>query len=130
MNRCRTMALAAAFAVTFGAGAYAQEAQPAPGTTTTPATAVKPVTFNDWALFCPQPKSASEVRICEIRTIITGKDGRHLGALAVAAIEEPKTRQSQVIASALLPLGVDLTAEALLKVDEGKPMPLKYLRCL
>jgi invasion protein IalB len=36
----------------------------------------------------------------------------------------------QVIASALVPLGVDLLVEPAFKVDGGKPMPLRYLRCL
>ncbi|WP_162917343.1 invasion associated locus B family protein [Dongia deserti] len=112
-----------------GGSAVAQETQQAPAATTTPA-AAKPEKFKDWDLYCPQPQAANEPRICEIRTIIIDKNGRRLGALAVAMVPKPETKEWSAIASALVPLGVDLTAEPAMKIDEGQPMQLKFLRCL
>jgi invasion protein IalB len=128
MNLWKTLALAAA-AATFNASASAQETQQAPATTAAP-TAAKPEDFKDWKLYCPQPKAANEPRVCEIRTVILSKDGKPLGALVVAAVPEEKTKEMQVMTSALVPLGVDLMIEPAFKVDDGKLMPLRYLRCL
>lgn len=128
MNLWKALALAA-LAATFNIGAHAQQTQQAPATTAAP-TAAQPETFKDWSLYCHPPKVAGEPRVCEIRTVVLSKDGKPLGALVVAAVPDEKTKQAQVIASALVPLGVDLLIEPAFKVDDGKPMPLRYLRCL
>jgi invasion protein IalB len=121
--------LAAIAAATIGAGASAQETQQAPAPATPSQTAPKPQKFDDWDLFCPERKTA-ETQVCEARTVVVGKQGQRLGALVVAAITETKTKDSQILASALVPLGVDLTMPPALKIDDGKPIGLKYLRCL
>jgi invasion protein IalB len=128
MNLRKALALAAV-AATFNAGAYAQQTQQAPATTAAP-TAAQPEAFKDWSLYCPPPKAANERPVCEIRTVVLSKEGKPLGALVVAAVPDEKTKQTQVIASALVPLGVDLMIEPAFKVDDGKQMPLRYLRCL
>src|SRR5215475_4202290 len=127
MNLWKALALAAA-ALTFGVNASAQETQQAPATTAAP-TVAAPETFNDWKLYCPQPKAANAPRVCEIRTILLAKDGKPMGALVVGVVPDEKTKQMQVLASALVPLGVDLMVEPGFKVDDGKPMGLRYLRC-
>jgi invasion protein IalB len=128
MNLWKALALAAVVA-TFGISASAQEAQQSPAGNAVP-TAAKPEDFKDWKLYCPQPKTANEPRICEARTILLSKDGKPLSALVVASVPEEKTKQTQLVASVLVPLGVDLIAQPLFKVDDGTVMPLRYLRCL
>jgi invasion protein IalB len=125
MNFHRNMALATLMIVAIGSGAMAQEAQPSAETPS-----VKPEKFKDWDLFCPEPKAANAPRMCEIRTIIVSDKGQRLGALAVATITEPGGAKGQMIASALVPLGVDLTSQPTLAVGEGQPIALKFLRCL
>ena len=125
MNFQRTMALAALMLLTFGSGAIGQEAQPS-----TNAPSAKPEKFKDWDLFCPKPKSADAPQLCEIRTVLVSDKGQRLGALVVATIAEPGGASGQVIASALVPLGVDLTSQPTLAVGESQPIALKYLRCL
>jgi invasion protein IalB len=130
MTRKKAIALAAlAAALAVSAGASAQETQPAPAPATPSQTAPKPQKFDDWDLFCPERKTA-ETQVCEARTVVVGKQGQRLGALVVAVITEAKTKDSQIIASALVPLGVDLTMPPALKIDDGKAIGLKYLRCL
>jgi invasion protein IalB len=119
----RIAALATLMMIALGSGALAQTAQPT--ATTLPA---KPEKFKDWDLFCPPPKEANAPRVCEIRTILLSDKGQKLGALVVAAIAGDA--RSEVIASALVPLGVDLTMGPSLEVGQGKPIALKYLRCL
>jgi invasion protein IalB len=121
----RNMALAAFMLVAIGSGARAQEAQPAADPS-----AVKPEKFKDWSLFCQEPKGANAPQLCEIRTVIVSDKGQRLGALAVATIADPGAPSGQMIASALVPLGVDLTSEPTLAVGEGQPAALKYVRCL
>lgn len=91
-------------------------------------TAPKPEVFKDWELFCPEPKPVDKPRVCEIRTVIKGKEGGRLGALAVAA--NPAANAVPMIATALLPLGVDLTMAPALKVGENQALPLQFRRCL
>lgn len=93
-------------------------------------TAPKPEVFKDWELFCPEPKPAGKPRVCEIRTVIKGKEGGRLGALAVAANPDPAANAVPMIATALLPLGVDLTIAPALKVGENQALPLQFRRCL
>ena len=126
MNSSRAIALAALAALMIGGGASAQETQPSPAA----APAAKPEGFQDWELFCPEPKAAAEMRVCEIRTLMAGEGGRKVGALVVAAITQTKTNKSEIIASALVPLGVDLTMDPALKIDEGQPVELNFVRCL
>ncbi|HET6618967.1 MAG TPA: invasion associated locus B family protein [Dongiaceae bacterium] len=128
MNLWKALALAAV-AATFSIGAHAQQTQQAPATTAAP-TAAQPEAFKDWSLYCHPSKAAGEPQVCEIRTVVLSKEGKPLGALVVAAVPDEKTKQMQVIASALVPLGVDLMTDPALKVDDGKQMPLRYLRCL
>jgi invasion protein IalB len=93
-------------------------------------TAPKPETFKDWELLCPEPKPADKPRVCEIRTIIKSKEGGRLGALAVAANPDPNAAPVPMIATALLPLGVELTMIPALKVGENDVLPLQFRRCL
>lgn len=86
--------------------------------------------FKDWELFCPEQKPKDKPRVCEIRTVIKNKDGGRLGALAVAVSPEPGKSGENMIATALLPLGVDLTMVPGLKVGENEPMALQFRRCL
>lgn len=111
------MVLAALSVLALSSGAFAQNAQ-------TTATAPKPEKFKDWDLFCPQPP-ANAPQVCEMRTIILSDKKQPLGALVVAA----QVGGKEVIASALLPLGVDLTQAPSLNVGSAK-IGLKYLRCL
>lgn len=124
MNLNKAMVLAAFATLAIGTGAQAQDPQQ------TPLAAAKPETFQDWQLFCPEPDASAKTRVCEIRTVSTGKDGRKLGALAVAALTELETKQSEIIVSALVPLGVDLRAQPAVKIDEGEAMGLNFVRCL
>jgi len=112
----------AALALSVGAwsgAACAQETSAAPAET-----------FKDWELVCPEPKPTDKPRVCEIRTIIKSKEGGRLGALAVAANPDPNAAPVPMIATALLPLGVDLTMIPALKVGENDVLPLKFRRCL
>jgi invasion protein IalB len=120
MSFLQNMALAAAVMAAVGSGAQAQEAD-------TPT--IKPEKFKDWDLFCREVKTPNDPRVCEMRTVIISKDGKGVSALAVASVSAPG-EAAQVIASALVPLGVDLTLEPTMTVGEGKPVPLKFLRCL
>ncbi|MEZ5832659.1 MAG: invasion associated locus B family protein [Dongiaceae bacterium] len=129
MNLWKALALAAAVVTALPTIAAAQQTQQAPATTNSP-TAAKPEAFKDWELYCPQPQAANEPRVCEIRAVALSKDGKPLAALVVAAVPDDKTKRTQLIASTLVPLGVDLTMEPEFKVDDGKVMPLRYLRCL
>ena len=130
MNLNKAMVLAMLATLAISAGAQAQSQTQAQDPQQTPLAAAKPETFQDWQLFCPEPNGSVKARVCEIRTVSTGKDGRKLGALAVAAITEVETKKSEIIASALVPLGVDLRADPALKIDDGQPMGLKFVRCL
>ena len=112
-----TMALAAMSLLALSSGALAQNAQ-------TTATAPKPEKFKDWDLFCPQPPG-NVPQVCEMRTIILSDKKQPLGALVIAA----QVGGKEVIASALLPLGVDLQQQPSLTVGAAK-IGLKYLRCL
>jgi len=107
----------------FGAWAPSVLAQSAPAE-------AGPEKFKDWELFCPDPEPKDKPRICEVRTIIIGKDGARLGALAIAINPDPGAKELPMIATALLPLGVDLTLAPVLKVGEGKPLALQFRRCL
>ena len=109
----------------FGAAALALA-----GTVAQTATAADAEKFKDWELFCPDPKPKDKPRVCEVRTIITGKEGARLGALAIALNPEPGAQELPMIATALLPLGVDLTLAPALRVGDGKPLPLQFRRCL
>lgn len=109
--------LAALSILALSSGALAQNAQ-------TTATAPKPEKFKNWDLFCPQPP-ANVPQVCEMRTVILSDKKQPLGALVVAA----QVGGKEVIASALLPLGVDLTQPPSLTVGAAK-IALKYLRCL
>ena len=122
MMSMHTMALATVMVLALTSGSMAQEAQP----TATAATA-KPEKYKDWDLFCPKPAAANAPKVCEIRTIILSDKGKPLGALVVAA--EVGGGGKDMIASALLPLGVDLTQAPSLSAGSSK-INLQYLRCL
>src|SRR5262245_725109 len=125
MELNKAIVLAACAMLTIGTAARAQDAQQAPATA-----AVKPENFQDWQLFCPEPSANADRHVCEIRTVAAGKDGRKLAALAVAAITETQTKKSEIIASALVPLGVDLRTGPALRIDNGNPVELSFIRCL
>ena len=120
MKFTQTVALATLAFLAVASGALAQSAQ---STANTP----KPEKYKDWDLFCPKPAAANAPQVCEIRTIILSDKGQRLGALVVAA---QVGGGKEVIASALLPLGVDLTQPPSLAVGPDKPITLQYLRCL
>jgi len=117
----------AVLALAEGRAASAQATQPA---APPPNGAPGAEAFKDWELFCPEPKPKDKPRVCEIRTVIKTKEGGRLGALAVAADPEPGSASDPMIATALLPLGVDLTLAPALKVGEGQAMPLQFRRCM
>jgi invasion protein IalB len=98
------------------------------GTGTAQETAPKPEVFKDWEMLCPEP--AGKPRVCEIRTVIKSKEGGRLGALAVAANPDPNAAPVPMIATALLPLGVELTMIPALKVGDNDVLPLQFRRCL
>lgn len=129
MNFKRITALATLMVLALGFGAPVQEARAQEAEPTATAASVKPEKFKDWDLFCPPPKAGAP-RLCEIRTVIVSKEGKRMGALVVAGVAESGGVGGQVIASALVPLGVDLTAQPTLAVGEGQPIALKFLRCL
>ncbi len=114
------LAIAALLSAGIDGRAAAQETQPAAAATA----------FKDWELFCPEPKPKDKPRVCEIRTVIKGKEGARLGALAIAANPEPGSASEPMIATALLPLGVDLTLAPALKVGEGAATALQFRRCM
>jgi invasion protein IalB len=120
MKFMHIMALAAMVALALTSGALAQSAQPAANTP-------KPEKYKDWDLFCPKPQAANAPQVCEMRTIILSDKGQRLGALVVAA--QVGGGGKEVVASALLPLGVDLTQPPSLTVGSSK-IDLQYLRCL
>ena len=119
----QTVALATLTFLAVATNAVAQEAQP-----TATAAMAKPEKYKDWDLFCPKPAAANAPQVCEIRTIILSDKRQPLGALVVAA--QVGGGGKEVIASALLPLGVDLTQPPSLAVGADKPIALQYLRCL
>ena len=123
MKFMQTVALATLTFLAVASGALAQEAQP-----TATASTAKPEKYKDWDLFCHTPPAANAPQVCEIRTIILSDKGQRLGALVVAA--QVGSGGKEVIASALLPLGVDLTQPPSLAVGTDKPIMLQYLRCL
>jgi invasion protein IalB len=122
MKFMQTVALATLTFLAVASGALAQEAQP-----TATASTAKPEKYKDWDLFCPKPVAANAPQVCEIRTVILSDKGQRLGALVVAA---QVGGGPDVIASALLPLGVDLSQQPSLAVGSGSPIELQYLRCL
>ncbi|MBA4099244.1 MAG: hypothetical protein C0484_21065 [Rhodospirillum sp.] len=121
MKFTQTVALATLAFLAVASGAHAQSAQ-------STANMPKPEKFKDWDLFCPKPAAANAPQVCEIRTIILSDKGQRLGALVVAA--QVGGGGKEVVASALLPLGVDLTQPPSLAVGADKPIALQYLRCL
>jgi invasion protein IalB len=118
MKFVHTMALAMMMVLAVTSGAVAQSAQP---TANTP----KPEKYKDWELFCHKP-AANAPQVCEMLTVILSDKGQRLGALVVAA--EVGGGGQEMIASALLPLGVDLTQQPSLSVGASK-IDLQYLRC-
>ena len=117
----QTMALATLTFLAVASGALAQEAQP-----TATAAMAKPEKYKDWDLFCPKPVAANAPQVCEIRTIILSDKKKPLSILVVAA--QVGGGGQDMIASALLPLGVDLTRQPSLTVGSSK-IDLQYLRC-
>lgn len=124
-NSCGTRLLNLAAATALGVIAWstaiwAQETSAAP----------KAEAFRDWELLCPEPKPVGKPRVCEIRTVIKSKEGGRLGALAVAANPDPAKSPVPMVATALLPLGVELTMIPALKVGDNDVVPLQFRRCL
>jgi invasion protein IalB len=120
MTLKHTMALATIMVLALTSGVLAQDAQ-------STANMPKPEKYKDWDLFCPKPQAANAPQVCEIRTVIVSDKGQPLGALVVAA--QVGGGDKEMIASALLPLGVDLTQRPALTVGSSK-IELEYLRCL
>jgi invasion protein IalB len=112
------MALATIMVLALTSGALAQSTQ-------STANAPKPEKYKDWDLFCHKP-AANGPQVCEMLTVILSDKGQRLGALVVAA--EVGSGGKEMIASALLPLGVDLTQQPSLSVGASK-IDLQYLRC-
>src|SRR5687767_9692567 len=120
MTLKHTMALATMMVLALTSGVLAQDTQ-------STANMPKPEKYKDWDLFCPKPQAANAPQVCEIRTVIVSDKGQPLGALVVAA--QVGGGGKEVLASALLPLGVDLTQPPSLSAGSSK-IELKYLRCL
>ena len=119
MRFMQTAALATLTFLAIASGALAQETQ-------STANAPKPEKFKDWGLFCSKPAGANAAQVCEMQTVILSDKGQGVGSLVVAA----QVGGKEVIASALLPLGVDLTKEPTLAVGTSNPITLRYRRCL
>lgn len=87
-----------------------------------------------WRKVCADPKKPETCRLKQqlfVTKKIDGKQknlGRILG-LTVVYAENAKTKKRQPYLGIRLPLGVDLRPGIVIKVDEGKEVPLKYLRC-
>lgn len=124
MNFQRSMAVAILMIVALGPRAAAQEGEAAPG-----APAGKAEKYKDWTLLCSEA-TGNAPQVCEIGTVLVSDKGQRLGALAVASIAEPGGTGTRMIASALVPLGVDLRSNPTLTVGTGQPMTLTFLRCL
>lgn len=121
MKFMHTITLALLMTVATGFGTLAQETEP-----TAAAATAKPEKYKDWDLFCPKPAAANAPKLCEIRTIILSDKGKPLGALVVGA--EVGGGGQDMVVSALLPLGVDLTQQPSLTAGSSK-IDLQYLRC-
>jgi invasion protein IalB len=117
MTLKHTTALATMIVLALASGARAQDTQAT-------ANAPKPEKYKDWDLFCPKPPAADAPQVCEMRTLILSDKGQGVGALVVAA----QVGGKEVIASALVPLGVDLTQQPSLTAGPNK-IELQYLRC-
>ena len=120
MKFMHTITLALLLTAATGIGALAQETQP-----TATAAMAKPEKYKDWELFCHKA-AANGPQVCEMLTVILSDKGQRLGALVVAA--EVGGGGKEMVASALLPLGVDLTQQPSLSVGSSK-IDLQYLRC-
>lgn len=88
-----------------------------------------------WKKVCADEKKAETCRITqELFVNQKGKDGerqvvgRILG-LTVLYATDTKTNKRYPFLSVQLPLGVDLRPGAVLKVDKGEDIPVRYLRC-
>lgn len=94
-----------------------------------------------WKKICPPPAQEAQTptkRACHIvqQLYLNKKDedgtqktaGRLLG-LAVFHREDTSTKKRKTYLIVQMPLGVDLRPGAVLKVDEGKDIPLEFLQC-
>ena len=61
---------------------------------------------------------------------IAGRQGARAGAVTVAANSDPAANPMPMVATALLPLGVELTMIPALKVGENDVLPLQFRRCV
>lgn len=88
-----------------------------------------------WTKACVDPKKVETCRISQ-QLFMQKKDktgkmkpvGRILG-LTVLYVQNGKTKKREPHLSIQMPLGVDLRPGAVLKVDKGLDIPVKYLQC-
>jgi invasion protein IalB len=126
MKSMQSVALATLTSLALASGALtsgtlAQEAQP-----TATVSMAKPEKYKDWDLFCPKPAAANAPQVCQIRTVILSNEKKPVSVLLVAA--EAGVGAKEMIASVLLPLGIDLTQQPSLTTGSSK-IDLQYLRC-
>ena len=87
-----------------------------------------------WKLICADGLKPETCRITQTLFLskkIQGKQravGRILG-LTVIYVPAPKSKIREPYLSIQMPLGVDLRRGAVLRVDKGKEIPVRYLRC-
>ena len=89
---------------------------------------------SSWRLICADGLKPETCRITQTLFLtkkIQGKQravGRILG-LTVIYVPAPKSKIREPYLSIQMPLGVDLRRGAVLRVDKGKKIPVRYLRC-
>ena len=88
-----------------------------------------------WQKLCNDPEKAETCRITQqLYLSQEGEDGKQQTAgrilgLTVLHVTHSKTNKRQPYMSVQMPMGVDLRPGAVLKVDQGKDIPVRYLRC-
>ena len=89
---------------------------------------------SDWKLICAdglKPETCKITLTLFFSKKVDGKQkivGKVLG-LTVVYVADAKSKKRQPHLSIQMPLGVDLRRGAVLKVDKGKEIPVRYLRC-
>lgn len=86
-----------------------------------------------WTRVCDQDNS-SQCRLVHQINVQREVDGElktvgRLIRLTVLYVENRETKKRQPYLSAQFPLGVDLRPGAVIKIDQGKDIPIPYLQC-
>jgi invasion protein IalB len=90
---------------------------------------------SSWKLICADGLKRETCRITQTHFVrkkdIQGKQqtGSKILGLTVIYVPNPKSKIREPYLSIQMPLGVDLRRGAALRVDKGKEIPVRYLRC-